>query len=96
MSAFFIATVDIRDRDKFAEYSEKVAVTFEQYGGTRLIRGIKSAVLVGEADNNAVGVFKFADEAALNTWYNSPEYQAIVPLRDAACKMSIVAYADLD
>jgi len=96
MSAFFVSSVDIQNKEKFAEYSQKAGASIVQYGGTRLIRGIRNSVLVGDADHNAVGVFKFADEAALNAWFNSDEYQAIVPLREEACKMSLVVYSDMD
>ena len=33
----------------------------------------------------------FPDGAALRAWYNSPDYQALVPLRDEAADMVFIA-----
>ena len=37
-------------------------------------------------------VARFADLAALRRWHDSPEYQALVPLRMAAADVVLTAY----
>jgi uncharacterized protein (DUF1330 family) len=37
-------------------------------------------------------VVEFPDLAALRRWHESPEYQALVPLREAGARVSLAAY----
>lgn len=92
MTAFFVATVNIKDPEKFQEYAQKVGATFAPHGGELLLRGMLDTVLTGNADHQAVGVVKFPDAESLNAWYASSAYQAIVPLREEAADMTIASY----
>lgn len=93
MTAFFVATVKIREPQKFQEYAKKAADTFAAHGGELIIRGQADGVLAGEADHQAVGIVKFPDKEALSAWYGSDAYQALVSLREQAADMTIVAYS---
>jgi len=92
MSAFFIATVKVKDPAKFSEYAEQAGASMKAFNGEVLERGKIREVLVGKADHNGVGIVRFPDLASLNNWYKSPAYQAIIPLRDEASDITIVAY----
>ena len=92
MPAFFIATSKIKNADKFADYGAKAGKTLAAHGGTLLIKGKAAETLAGQADHQAVGVIRFADMQALNAWYHSPEYQALIPLRDEAVEMTLTTY----
>jgi len=46
------------------------------------------------AEYGANAVVRFPDTAALKTWYQSPAYQALIPLRDEAVDMTLVAYEE--
>lgn len=92
MTAFFVATLDIKDPEKLQEYSAKAGKTFAPYGGALAMRGKTEQALVGNATHQAVGIVRFPDMASLNNWYQSPEYQALIPLRDAAADMILVSY----
>jgi uncharacterized protein (DUF1330 family) len=93
MTAFFVATVTIKDPAKFQEYSKKAGETFAAHQGELVIRGKLEKALSGKAKNHAVGIVKFPDHDALNAWYNSAAYQAIIPLRDEAAAVTITAYS---
>ncbi len=93
MTAFFIATVQVKDTEKFQDYAARAAVTFQAHGGEMIMRGRSEQVLAGEGDNHAVGIVKFPNMAALEGWYGSDDYQAIIPLRDEAADMKLVAYS---
>jgi len=93
MTAFFVATVKVKDPQKFQEYSQKAGETFMPHGGELVLRGKQTGVLAGDADHQAVGIVKFPDQGALTAWFNSDAYQAIVPLRDEAADMTIVTYS---
>jgi uncharacterized protein (DUF1330 family) len=90
MTAFFVATVSIKHPDKFQEYAQKAAATFAPHGGEAVLRGKVDRVLAGKADHQAVGIVGFPDAEALSAWFNSPEYQALVPLRDEAADITII------
>ncbi len=93
MTAFFIANVTIKDQEKFEEYARKAGETFVLHGGEPVLRGKVQSALAGNADHHAVGVVRFPSHARMDAWYNSPEYQAIVPLRDEASEMTITTYS---
>ncbi|VAW95579.1 hypothetical protein MNBD_GAMMA21-1490 [hydrothermal vent metagenome] len=92
MSAFFIATVTVKDEEKFKEYAVKSKATFDQFSAEILARGKYQGVLTGEADHQAVAIVKFKDLDTMNRWYTSDEYQALIPLRDQAADMTITQY----
>jgi len=93
MTAFFVATSTIKNPKKLQEYAQKAAATFAPHGGEAVLRGKVDGALAGSADHQAVGIVKFPSPEALTAWFNSPEYQAIVPLRDEAADMTIIAYS---
>jgi uncharacterized protein (DUF1330 family) len=57
--------------------------TLDKYGGKYLVRGGNSTQVEGTEQGNRKVVIEFASREAAETWYNSPEYQAIVPHRKA-------------
>ncbi len=91
-AAFFTALVKIRNSEKFSEYATKAGASFAAFDGKPVLRGKKTGVLNGVADHDMTGIVQFPSMTALNAWYNSPDYQAIIPLRDAACDMTIITY----
>ncbi len=92
MSAFFVATVKVKDPEKFQEYAQKAGETMAPHGGEAVLRGKINDVLVGHADHQAVGIVKFPSQDALSAWFHSDAYQKIVPLRDEAADMTIATY----
>ncbi|WUH88964.1 DUF1330 domain-containing protein [Streptomyces sp. NBC_00433] len=60
-------------------YLEQVEATVQPYGGRWLANG--EADVVEGAWPGLVVLMEFPDRAAADAWYNSPEYQAIRPLR---------------
>ncbi|MDX3094844.1 DUF1330 domain-containing protein [Streptomyces sp. ME01-24h] len=60
-------------------YLEQVEATVAPYGGKWLAQG--DVDVVEGAWPGAVVLMEFPDRAAADRWYNSPEYQAILPLR---------------
>ncbi|MCK9504969.1 MAG: DUF1330 domain-containing protein [Porticoccaceae bacterium] len=93
MAAFLIATTTVKDAEKFKRYAEQVVKTFALYGGEPLLRGNFEGMLGGEGHHQMAGVVKFPSIEALRTWFYSPEYQSIIPLRTEAVDMSIATYS---
>ncbi len=93
MTAFFIATATLKNADKFKEYGSGAGATIKAHGGQILVRGKIAQVLSGRHAHEISAVAQFPDMESLNNWYTSPEYQALIPLRDAAADMNLVAYS---
>lgn len=92
MTAFFVATAKIKDPTKYGDYAQKAGATMKEFGGEIIVRGQVREVLAGRADHNGVGVVRFPDLKSLTDWYGSSAYQEIIPLRDEAADITIVAY----
>jgi uncharacterized protein (DUF1330 family) len=60
-------------------YLEQVEATVHPYGGKWLANG--EATVVEGAWPGLVVLMEFPDREAAEQWYNSPEYQKILPLR---------------
>lgn len=95
MSAFFIATVTIKNGAKFADYASKFGATAAAHGGKPLLRGKVGKALAGSASHDLAAVIQFPDMAALDAWHGSDAYQAIIPLRNQAADMTIIAYEEV-
>ena len=85
MPAYLIAEHKITDTVKFEEYRTKVAPMIARFGGRYLTRGGSHKILEqGYWQPERVVVIEFPDMAALNAWYNSPEYKPLIKLRQSA------------
>lgn len=93
MTAFFVATVTVHNAERFSEYAAKAGETFAPFGGSLVLRGKNEGTLSGNANHQAVGIVQFPDLDALHAWYASPDYQALIPLRDVAADMNITTYS---
>lgn len=94
MAAYIVGTIAVRDEALWARYLAGVAETFGRYGGVVLFRGVAPRPLAGRAHGERVVAARFDDMAALRRWFDSPEYQALIPLRDAAADVVLTAYQD--
>lgn len=81
MSAYLIAFAKAKNAARIAEYSSAAGPTVVAAGGSIVTRG-KIRKLAGNFDADTCLVVKFADSASLDAWYQSPAYQALIPLRD--------------
>lgn len=83
MSTLVIVNFNLLDQNKLAQYSEAAALTVGNYCGEFLTKGIPE-LLCGSMNYDRGAVIKFSDKATAIAWYNSAEYQTIIPLRDEA------------
>jgi uncharacterized protein (DUF1330 family) len=84
MPAYIVALVEVTDPAAYEAYRRQTPGVIAQYGGRFLIRGGEADPLEGAWNIPRMVVIEFADAAAARRFYESPEYQAIVPLRQAA------------
>ncbi|HEY8455820.1 MAG TPA: DUF1330 domain-containing protein [Actinopolymorphaceae bacterium] len=62
------------------EYIERIQSTLDPYGGRFLVHGNPVQVLEGSWEGDLV-MIEFPDLDRAREWYESPAYQAILPLR---------------
>ena len=77
MAGYFIARISVQDPDAYEAYRAKATATTEQYGGRYLVRGGETELREGWPGRTVV--IEFPDLATARAWYESPEYQAILP-----------------
>jgi len=94
MTAIFIATSRIKDAQKFADYGARAGATFAPFDGQLVAKGKAGDALAGASDHQVAAVVRFADMKTLEAWYGSPDYQALIPLRDEAVDMTLVTYEE--
>jgi uncharacterized protein (DUF1330 family) len=88
MAAYLIVEHKITDSAKFQEYGSKVVPMIAKYGGRYLARSGHKVLETNHWLPDRVILFEFPDMATLNTWYNSPEYQPLIALRQSAVDMT--------
>lgn len=84
MPAYLIAEHIITDAAKFDEYRTQVAPLIARHGGRYLTKGDSHRLPEGgHWTPQRVVIIEFPDRAALQTWYDSPDYQPLIALRKA-------------
>jgi uncharacterized protein (DUF1330 family) len=58
-----------------------VGATVTQYGGRFLVRGGATELIEGGPEPKRIVIIEFPDTPTLKRWYDSPEYQKILPSR---------------
>jgi uncharacterized protein (DUF1330 family) len=83
--AYVVAEVEIQDADAFArDYAPKVTGTLQPYGGQFLTSG-KLVALEGSVPKRFV-IIAFDSVEKARSWYDSPAYQELVPIRQKTSK----------
>ena len=90
MSAFVVIHATITDPEKFKSYGRDSGPTVEAHGGELVTGGHLKSVLCGEMEHDRCVILRFPDVEAAETWYNSPEYQALIPNRDEAVESTFL------
>lgn len=84
MAGYVIAESNVHDHEAMKAYGAKVGETLKKYGGKVLVAGPPSDIKEGDWTPSRMIVLQFESVEAAQTWYNSPEYLEILPLRLAA------------
>ncbi|MBP0459202.1 DUF1330 domain-containing protein [Streptomyces montanisoli] len=71
---------DVEVGRDIAEYIERIDATLTPYGGRFLVHGGQVTACEGSWGGDVV-ILEFPDMARAREWYDSPDYQAILPLR---------------
>jgi uncharacterized protein (DUF1330 family) len=90
MAAFALAEIfEVTDPDRMAAYGKATAETLVKHGGKVVAREPGRAIEGDWAPNRMV-IVQFDSMDALETWYNSPEYQELVKERQASSRGQMI------
>ena len=82
MAAYMIARISVSNPEEYMKYASQTVALAEKFGGRFLAKGGPYKQLEGSGPDRHV-IVKFPDMDTAERWYNSPEYQAIAPIRQA-------------
>jgi len=90
MPAYFIAFVDMKDEAKFRAYQAVAGAAFGAYGARFLSRGGNHVTFEGPEDSRTCVLAEFPSVEKATDFWNSPEYQAAIKLREGAAEMQVL------
>ena len=93
MPAYVVVQGTVKDQGKLQEYGGAAGPTVAKHGGKPICRG-PSEVLSRENPHKLMVVLEFPSKEAARAWYNSSEYQAIVPTREEALDSTFTLAGD--
>ena len=83
--AYWIASVDVKDPERYKDYVATAKPAFERFGANFLARGGAIEALEGEPRARNV-VIEFATMEDAKNCYHSPEYQAAKAIRQSCAE----------
>jgi uncharacterized protein (DUF1330 family) len=90
MAGYIIAEVEVTDPETYATYRAQTPGVIERYGGRFIVRGGEAELLEGGREPARIVVIEFPDTAAAKRFYDSPDYQAIIGIRQRAARSRLV------
>jgi uncharacterized protein (DUF1330 family) len=90
MPAYCLANIDIHSPEIYEDYRRHTLATIEAYGGKFVARGGAVRAVEGDWKPRRVVMLEFPSMQALETWYHSAEYQAIVGARQAGARTDLL------
>jgi uncharacterized protein (DUF1330 family) len=90
MAAYLVAQVRIDDPETYQRYREAVPALVDRFGGRFLVRGGELEVLEGAWPLPRLVIIEFQSRDAARLFYESPEYQRILPLRQQASQGNVI------
>ena len=92
MAAICVGHIRVKNAEAWAQYQSRVGATIAQYGGELLFRGEQQRLFSGAMSHEKVVALQFENIDAANRWHDSPEYQALIPIRERAADVTLVLY----
>lgn len=92
--AYVVGHITVRNPQLWAEYRSQVPATLAPWGAELVFRGRQLAVLAGDGAHTDIVVIRFPSAAALDGWFASAAYQALIPLRQQAADLDLLSYAE--
>ena len=81
MSGYVIAQINLKHKEGYREYAEKVPKSIASFGGKYLVRAGEFKHLEGKWDYSRNVVIKFPTYEKALEWYHSEEYKPVRQIR---------------
>jgi uncharacterized protein (DUF1330 family) len=94
MAAYVIVDVEVREPEPYQAYREAVPATLDRYGGRFVVRGGAYETLEGEWQPQRIVVLEFPSVEQAKAWHASPEYQAILPIRQRHARTNFLTVVE--
>jgi uncharacterized protein (DUF1330 family) len=96
MAIKVLGLIELQDQSAFEQYRSQVGHTVELYQGSIQARGAVTEIFWNELNCNSFSAFvelHFPTQALAHAWAHSPEYQALVAIRNQAMKLTLFGVA---
>ena len=90
MSVYVIAQGKVEDRGLLDQYVAKAGPSIKSHQGRTIAFDEEPEVVEGKNDYTRTVIVEFPSMTAFRAWYDSPEYQAILPLRLKATQGTLI------
>ena len=90
MAVYAIAQGKVENPEMFAQYMAKVMPTIQAHQGRVLAGDEAPEVVEGSVQYARTVIVEFPSQEAFRAWYDSPEYQEILPLRLDSTKGTLI------
>jgi len=78
MPVYFVAQYVVNDAAKYGQYAKAAGPVIAANGGKVIAFDVAAKTVEGKAPGPQTVILEFENEAALNGWYRSDEYQAVI------------------
>ena len=91
MAAYLVVDTDLTNPEAYEEYKLKARPIAEKYGGEYLARGGKMNIKEAQLwSPKRLVLVKFSSFEQAEKFYDSAEYQAVLPISTESAKRSVV------
>lgn len=93
-AAYVIGHIKVKNEESWVNYRNQVPGTLAPWGAELVCRGRCMDRFSGESAFQDMVVIRFPDTSAMRGWFRSPEYQALIPLREAAAEVLLLGFEE--
>jgi uncharacterized protein (DUF1330 family) len=86
MPVYMIVETEVKNRELYAQYVDRVPAVVAEYGGRYLARGGKVTALSGDWDPERIILIEFESMERLQACFSSSEYLVLAPLRERSTR----------
>jgi len=92
MATYLVGHITVKNDELWQQYVAGVGESLAPFESKVIFRGQLDKVLAGQHAHDLVVVIEFPDQSTLDDWFNSDKYQSLIPLRNKAADVAIMAY----
>ena len=91
MVGYILGNVEVHDPEGYKAYTAQVPGTLARFGGKFIVRAGANDTLEGSWEPHRIVLIEFPSVEQAKAWFASPEYQAIIPLRQKFARTHFIS-----